>query len=545
MCSGPTFLPASQRKDSSGIQDGHEDESQSDSGHLPAEGALIPKTHLSPDDQIAVSQKVTDWLSDDAFVPAGSNRTTGISINNVDDPQESTLESEELSQQSGCDFSSAMEERGSFLRCNKGASLLEVKERFVRKVQSILVEGNNETDSVSSSADETGLSTPVTLGPDLQRNSLCPAQDTNHTHQPDRTEHLENNASRRLFKQNHIPNPGMGASCATVNQDPPSGGLETDDSTILAGHFDEGSPPKTTKCKVVLQDYIGKEEREKCMELIQSPSGKMEWTAHGKAGPNEMHQRLRKQRFLENSDNYLESTRLTSVTPKKSHVPEDTTEGNHDRVFKTPLAARTPKSKETKNTRIVQTHDQEPSQDILSNIVDFFKSPLPQLLNSPMPLLSPRVNPRTVQGKKITRNSSNVQDTHPTKKLPFSLPQSTKASEELKHIALSGSSKGKQSQITKEIHQAMAHCAADSDLPSETVDAQDVQEGMNGSAGRHTSMRTSLLSSGTEESEIEVNLLHYSSSDAPVIPIVRSPDQANGIKKSPRTPTKNTVNKEA
>nr|XP_054754716.1 uncharacterized protein LOC129260774 [Lytechinus pictus] len=373
VCSGPTVAPFTEENCQEMILSNHADMIDEDRIETVSDGGLKEQ---SPKD------KVKSWLSDDAFMNTSHQ-------SNIDDASDvSFSELEESSQESELQSTLSDDETS---QDDKGKSLLEIKERFVRKVQSMLVEGNNESEDISSSADENVVFVQgVAVGRTEKQNHAASRKVHVNGDERGRSDlrdqcKADGSTSRRLFK--------APLSSTICHEDSSLGGnldfstakpvTLRDETTIIAGHIDDGIM-SLSRCED--EDRVGPDESKfgRCFELLHSPAGKMEWTPHQRNSSTKKSLPFSFQQLKDKGD-FIRGSQSSCVTPKKTMA-----------LGNLPIKTNSPRA---------TSESAEVSQDVMSEIMDFFKSPLPKLLTSPMPILSPKGRLRTVHGKPVTRNA--------------------------------------------------------------------------------------------------------------------------------------------
>ncbi|XP_041456249.1 uncharacterized protein LOC121408708 [Lytechinus variegatus] len=374
VCSGPTVAPFTEENCQEMILSDHADMIDEDRIETVSDGGLQEQ---SPKD------KVKSWLSDDAFMNTSHQ-------SNMDDASDvSFSELDESSQESELQSTQSDDETS---QDDKGKSLLEIKERFVRKVQSMLVEGNNESEDISSSADENVVFVQGVAVGRTERQSHAASRNV-HVNGDERGRSdlrdqckTDGSTSRRLFKAPLSSTICHEDSSHRGNLDFSTAKPVTlrDETTIIAGHIDDGIL-SLSRCED--EDRVGPDESKfgRCFELLHSPAGKMEWTPHQRNSSTKKSLPFSFQQLKDKRDFIRGSQSSSCVTPKKTLVLDNL-----------PIKANTPRA---------TSESAEVSQDVISEIMDFFKSPLPKLLTSPMPILSPKGRLRTAHGKPVTRSS--------------------------------------------------------------------------------------------------------------------------------------------
>eukprot|EP00057_Strongylocentrotus_purpuratus_P001287 XP_001197763.2 PREDICTED: uncharacterized protein LOC757268 [Strongylocentrotus purpuratus] len=522
VCSGPTYTAYPEEKYTKRIQNNQEDMIEVDRTRQ-TDGNL---RGLSPQD------KVRSWLSDDAFMNTSR-------YSNMDEDSEgdvSSTEMEELSQ-------STLSE-GDLSQEDKTKSLLEIKERFVRKVKSILVEGNNETDDISSSADENGVFVQgvavertqvqnTSKNIDVSSSERERSSDPSVQSKPGGT----GNTSRRLFKAPLSSTICHEASTARGNQDSKPVTLRGDETAIIAGHFDDDI--NLSECEDEDKAVSSGSSVQRCFELMQSPGGKMEWTSsHGRNNSAKKSFPFSTQHVKNKVEFHRGSQSPTCLTPKKTIQASDMS----GRTFKKPQSnCNLPVKRHISKTT---TESNEMSQGMLSEIMDFFKSPLPKLLTSPMPSLSPKGRLRTAQGKTVTRNavskSNDTGRTYPsTVIVQASSPLKSNGSQSAmmlrEPLSKDSNTATEQSSISgvvtderTDINQTSSKFSSD--------DTLNTPQGPHGVQEIHADPHSNEQSSNTEGEE-DIVLLTADSSGESTTFQDQSMSRFNSVSRSPRTPS--------
>ncbi|XP_072171555.1 uncharacterized protein [Diadema setosum] len=402
VCSGPTNTPEADRWSGKYVprhEDAREDVFRDDRDSLTREEAISQSRQShSPSDNMQVTS-----LSDDAFQDACIQDSTPILDDDDEHPTAAVAHTgqEEESQESSTEdlfpLSDDETEDGDEL-VEEEVSLAQVKARFVRKLKSILVENNGD-----SATDDASVSTEETSGaPIHKRSSVLREQDFEQLNRAE-GESMRNTSRRALsfpgksdiVQRTCVSNSGEIDDLSS--EDSPC--LAHNGSTILAGHFDESDFDLPGDADAAT-DSTG-HARESGIELVKCPGGQMELATFKSDHRKEDH-----------------AAPPASPLPQKWNVPGDHEDHGSDYVREScSKLLRTPKTPHSRNGEksrgkafqyprgCDRMKGRSSSEDILSNIMDFFKSPLPQLLNRPMPVLSSKAEgtSRTAKGRRVGR----------------------------------------------------------------------------------------------------------------------------------------------